>query len=71
MSSLFNTSMMSQLGQVVQMGQDVMKMARQAVKGMGQDARFFRDSKRGECGGRRAPAPAPAGAPAHPARCPP
>lgn len=46
--SIMQTSLMSQLGQMVQMGQDVVKMARQAVKGMGQDARFFRDSKRGE-----------------------
>jgi AP-1 complex subunit beta-1 len=30
------------------MGSDVVKTMRQAVKGMGQDARFFRDSKRGE-----------------------
>jgi len=35
---------------MMQMGQDVMKYARQAVKGMGQDARFFRDSKKGEVG---------------------
>lgn len=39
---------MSNVGQMMQMGQDVMKYARQAVKGMGQDARFFRDSKKGK-----------------------
>jgi hypothetical protein len=97
--SMLNTSLMTQLGQVMQMGSDVVKsaararaapapaprprrvraracaapapflspsrspaaaaaaatpsssaVARQAVKGMGQDARFFRDSKRGEVG---------------------
>ena len=45
--SLFNTSVMSSLAQLGQMMEDGVKMARQAVKGMGQDARFFRDSKRG------------------------
>jgi hypothetical protein len=51
MASIFNSSIMSNVGQMMQMGQDVMKFARQAVKGMGQDARFFRDSKKGEWGG--------------------
>jgi hypothetical protein len=31
-------------------GEGALKMARQAVKGMGQDGRFFRDSKRGAWG---------------------
>ncbi len=47
MASFLNTSIMSNVGQMMSMGQDVMKYARQAVKGMGQDARFFRDSKKG------------------------
>jgi len=46
--SFLNASLMSNVGQMMQMGQDVMKYARQAVKGMGQDARFFRDSKKGK-----------------------
>lgn len=32
---------------MVAAGESALKMARQAVKGMGQDGRFFRDSKRG------------------------
>jgi hypothetical protein len=48
MASFLNASIMSNVGQMMAMGQDVMKYARQAVKGMGQDARFFRDSKKGE-----------------------
>lgn len=47
--SVFNTSMMSQVGQLMQMGQDALKAGRNMVKGMGQDGRFFRDSKKGAC----------------------
>lgn len=40
--------MMSQVGQLMQMGQDAFKAGRNLVKGMGQDGKFFRDSKKGE-----------------------
>jgi hypothetical protein len=38
---------MSQLGQLVQVGQDAVKAARNAVRGLGQDGKFFDSSKRG------------------------
>jgi hypothetical protein len=48
MASFLNASIMSNVTSVLNMGADAVKFARQAVKGMGQDARFFRDSKKGE-----------------------
>jgi hypothetical protein len=47
MASFLNASLMSNVSSVLSMGADAVKFARQAVKGMGQDARFFRDSKKG------------------------
>ena len=38
---------LTQARAIMAAGEGALKMARQAVKGMGQDGRFFRDSKRG------------------------
>jgi hypothetical protein len=49
MAGIMNTSIMSSLGQLVQVGQDTFKAARNAVRGLGQDGKFFDSSKRGAC----------------------
>ncbi len=51
--SILQTSVMSQVGQLVQLGQDAFKAARQAVKGLGQDSKYFASTKKGEAGGGR------------------
>lgn len=48
MSSILNSSMMTNLGNLVQLGQDAVKAARQAVKGLGQDSKYFASTKKGE-----------------------
>lgn len=45
---MMNTSIMSMAKAALAMAEDGVKAARHAVKGLGTDARFFRDSKRGK-----------------------
>ena len=46
--SVLNTSILSNLTAAVQLGQDAFKAARQAVKGLGQDSKYFSsNSKKG------------------------
>jgi hypothetical protein len=52
MSSILNSSMMTNLGNLVQLGQDAVKAARQAVKGLGQDSKYFASTKKGACAAR-------------------
>ena len=49
--SILNTSIISNLGSLVQLGQDAVKAARQAVKGLGQDSKYFASTKKGAWGG--------------------
>lgn len=49
LDNILNTSIMSQAKAMLSGAEGMLKMARNAVKGMGQDGRFFRDSKRGAC----------------------
>ena len=47
MASIINSSMMTNLTNLVQLGQDAVKAARQAVKGLGQDSKYFASTKKG------------------------
>ena len=46
-SSILNSSMMTNLGNLVQLGQDAVKAAKNAVKGLGQDSKYFASTKKG------------------------
>lgn len=39
--------MMTNLGNLVQLGQDAVKAAKNAVKGLGQDSKYFASTKKG------------------------
>ena len=45
--SVLNTSVLSNLSSLAQLGQDAFKAARHAVKGLGTDAKFFGSTKKG------------------------
>ncbi len=48
MDKVLNTSVMSQLGALKQLAQDGMKAAKNAVRGVGQDGKYFSSTKKGE-----------------------
>jgi hypothetical protein len=45
--SIFQSSLVSSLGKLAEWGQDTYKAARQAMKGMGQDSKYFSSTKKG------------------------
>jgi hypothetical protein len=45
--SILQTSMLSTLGKLADWGNDTYKAARNAMKGMGQDSKYFASSKKG------------------------
>ncbi len=45
--SVFQSSIVSTLGRLAEWGQDTYKAARQAMKGMGQDSKYFSSTKKG------------------------